>query len=242
MICHMIDRLKLAQIPDKIILCTSTLPQDDPLLEIANEEDIYCYRGHPDDVLLRLTQAAEEYEVDTVFNCTADNPFVDAVYIDRLLDFHTTFGNDYSTCRGLPHGTFGWAISHNAMKRACKIKDEIDTEVWGGYFTETGLFRWSELEADPDVNWPQLRLTVDTPEDFELVTRIFDELNGYGMVFPLCDIVDLCRNRPDLVAINANIVQKTPLPIKLKEESGEEKSSGSGITEDKSECPLPMPT
>ena len=219
MICHMIDRLKLAQRPEKIILCTSPLSEDDPLIEIARQEAIDCFRGHPDDVLLRLTEAAGQFNVDTVINCTADNPFVDHEYIDRLVDFHQSNGYDYSRCEGLPLGAFGWALSYPAMVRACEIKDAIDTEVWGGYFTDTGLFSWGLLPVDPEVYWPELRLTVDTPEDFALVTKIFEELYVPGEVFSLQSIINLCRARPDLVAINSAIKQKPAKPIRVKNEA-----------------------
>lgn len=219
MLAHLLDRLKLAGRPEGIIVCTSLLEQDDPLAEIARAEGVECYRGHPDDVLLRLTNAAELYGLDTVVSCTADNPFVDPVYIDRMVDYHLARGNDYTESEGLPWGAFAYALSYAAMVKACEIKDEVDTEVWGGYFTETGLFKWSVMEvSDSDVRWPELRLTVDTPEDFELVARIFDELYEPGKVFPLSAIIALCRSRPELPIINADVLQETPIPIRVKEE------------------------
>lgn len=217
MICHMLDRLKLAQRPQEIIICTSTAAQDDPLEEIATQESVHCFRGHPDDVLLRLTQAAEQFDLDIVINCTADNPFVDPVYIDRLLDFHIEQGNDYSIVEGLPFGTFSYALCYSAMVRACHIKAETDTEVWGGYFTQTGLFKVGTLQVtDPEVRRPNLRLTVDTPEDYELVSRIFDALYINGRVFSLKEIVKLCDQHPELARVNSQVVQKPAKPIRLK--------------------------
>jgi len=222
MLVHMLDRLKLAHHPEEIIICTSPVPQDDPLIEIARQEGIQSYRGHPDDVLLRITRAAEQFEVDTVVSCTADNPFVDPEYIDRLVEFHLKHRYDYSKIEGLPFGTFSYALSYPAMARACEIKEKVDTEVWGGYFTETDRFSWGVLSVeDPSVRWPELRLTVDTPEDFELITRIFDELYQPGEVFSLREIVELCRQRPDLVAINADVQQKPAPAIEIKSASGE---------------------
>ena len=217
MICHMIDRLKLAKRPQQIIICTSTLDQDDPLEEIAAQESVYCYRGHPDDVLLRLTNAAHHFGVDIVVNCTADNPFVDPEYIDRLVDFHLKQRNDFSRVEGLPFGTFAYALFYPSMVRACDIKDETDTEAWGSYFTQTGLFKVGRLHVtDPEIMRPNLRLTVDTPEDFELISKIFDALYVEGRVFSLREIVRLCDNHPELTEINANVVQKVGKPIRLK--------------------------
>lgn len=217
MIWHMIERLKLAKRPEQIVLCTSIVAQDDPLEQIAAEEGIDCFRGDPDDVLDRLTRAAQLYGIDTVISVTADNPFVDPEYIDRLADFHVTNHHDYSDTEGLPWGTFSYALSRPAMERACAMKAERDTEVWSGYFRDTGAFRWGTMKiSDPEVNWPTLRLTVDTPEDFELVTALFDELYQPPEIFPLRDIVALCRQRPELPAINDLVMQKAANPIKLK--------------------------
>jgi spore coat polysaccharide biosynthesis protein SpsF len=220
MIHHMIDRLKLAKYPSEIIICTSTVSQDDPLVEVAGTKGVKCYRGDPDDVLLRLTNAAREENVDLVINCTADNPFVDPVYIDYLVDYHLREGNQFTKIDGLPWGSFSYAINRKALEKACQIKDETDTEVWHGYFMETGHFKWGKLVVtDPAVQWPELRLTVDTPEDFQLMQRIFDELYDGENVFPLADIVALCRRRPELPAINSDIVQKTGIPLKFKKET-----------------------
>jgi spore coat polysaccharide biosynthesis protein SpsF len=219
MIAHMLDRLKLAQRPDDIIICTSPVAQDNPLEKIAQQEGVLCYRGDPDDVLLRLTKAAKEFGVDTVISCTADNPFVDPGCIDRLADFHLKHHHDYSRTEGLPFGTFTYALSYPAMVRACKIKNETDTEVWGGYFSETGLFSCGVMHVnDRAIRWPELRLTVDMPEDFELIRKIFDELYEPTKVFPLSAIVRLCRKRPDLVQINASVQQKVGRPIKINTE------------------------
>ena len=107
------------------------------------------------------------------------------------------------------------------MVRACEIKDSADTEVWGGYFTAVGEFSCGTMHVeDPDVRWPELRLTVDTPEDFELAARIFNELSATNSAFSLRDIVALCRRRPDLMRINEHITQKGAAPIVLKRQGG----------------------
>jgi len=217
MIKHMLDRLKLAKFPNKIIICTSTVAQDDPLEKLADQENVLCYRGEAEDVLLRLTSAAEKFDIETVINCTADNPFVDPFYIDKLYEHHIKEANEFTKIEGLPWGTFSYAISSKALKRACELKNETDTEVWHGYFVDTGNFKWSSLKVtDKNVLWPDLRLTVDVPEDFEMVTKIFDKLYDGVNVFPLSKIVKLCRTNPEIPEINKFIMQKAGLSIKLK--------------------------
>ncbi len=217
MIVHMLDRLKLAKKPEEIIICTSTISQDDPLEQIAKEQNVKCFRGSPEDVLQRLSDAASQFEVETVINCTADNPFVDPEYIDLLYSHHISNNYEFTKINGLPWGTFSYAINHESLIKACKIKEETDTEVWHGYFMDTGRFKWGALDVSDDaVYWPELRLTVDTPEDFEMVNQVFNHLYHPGSVFPLKEIVELCKFNPDLPAINSHVQQKPGLPIKYK--------------------------
>ncbi len=70
--------MKLASIPampNSIVICTSTNPQDDPLEEPAEREDVRCFRGHEEDVIRRLHEATESFGFDYVLNITADCPF-----------------------------------------------------------------------------------------------------------------------------------------------------------------------
>lgn len=221
MLWHMINRLRLAKIPEKIIICTSTDKQDDRLCELAKNEGIDFFRGHPDDVLLRMRDAAAHFNVDTIVSCTADNPFVDPIYIDKVLSYHLEKNSDFSAINGLPFGVFSYVLNQNAVERACKIKNQINTEVWGGYFTQTGIFNCNTLNvSDPSVRWPELRLTVDTQEDFDLINKIFYFLYKKGEVFTLKEVVALCRDNPGLVDINSHIKQAEPIPIKLNDNYG----------------------
>ena len=53
-IALMIDRLKLCNCVDEIIIATSTNSQDDVLCQIAQREHVKCFRGSEADVLERL--------------------------------------------------------------------------------------------------------------------------------------------------------------------------------------------
>lgn len=218
MLWHLIERLKLAAPSEQIVICTSTVAQDDELAELAERWGLPLFRGHPDDVLQRLTDAATELHCDDVIICTADNPFVDPEYAKRLLAFHRQHHHDYSRIEGLPLGAFCYALRRQAMVKACAMKDALDTEIWGGYFSESGAFSCGVLQvSEQSHRWPELRLTVDTPADFALVEQIFAALYRPGEVFSLDQIIALCRQRPELVAINAKVVQRGAPPIALKD-------------------------
>ena len=85
-ISHMIDRIKLAKNVDEIIICTSSNKLDAPLGEIAIENSVQCYFGDPDDVLVRLLGAVDKFGLDYILNITADCPFVDPEYADKIVE------------------------------------------------------------------------------------------------------------------------------------------------------------
>lgn len=218
MLGHLLERMRLVPGVAEIVICTSTNPQDDPLAELASGEGVGCFRGHPEDVLLRLRDAAREYRLDHFLSCTADNPLTDPVHAAALLERHVAEGNDLTRLAGLPIGTACSALSCPALELACRIKDTEETEIWGDYFLTTGLFKTSEMRVE--LGYPGAaghRLTVDTPEDFSLLEAIFQELHRPGQVFGLDEVLALLSRRPELARQNAHIVQQTGAPIRVKQ-------------------------
>ena len=120
MLSHMLDRLRLVDKSERIILCTSTVEQDDRLCLFSENEHIDYFRGDPDDVLLRMCHAAEKFNVGTIISCTADNPLIEPEYIDKLVNFHLEEDNDFSYISGLPIGTFAYVLKYSAVKKASK--------------------------------------------------------------------------------------------------------------------------
>ncbi|MBU4204813.1 hypothetical protein KKH26_01350 [Patescibacteria group bacterium] len=55
---------------------------------------------------------------------------------------------------------------------------------------------------------PKLRLTLDTKEDLELITKIYAKLYKTGSLFKTKEILDLFKVQPELKKINAHIIQK----------------------------------
>ena len=58
----------------------------------------------------------------------------------------------------------------------------------------------------------ELRLTVDTPEDYELIRTIFEQLYPADPEFGLPEILALLDARPELAAINRHVEQKPARP------------------------------
>lgn len=202
-ISHMIDRLKLAKHVDQIIICTSSKPQDAPLMDIAEENGVSCFCGDPDDVIARLYSASALHGLDYILNITGDCPFVDPIYADKVVEEFVRTDADLIRVFDLPHGAFSYGISPASLKKVIEIKENTDTEVWGRYFTDTDLFTVVDMEVENDFHRkPHLRMTLDYPEDLAFFEAVFDYLYVPGAVFSLDDILQLLEKRPEIIEIN----------------------------------------
>ena len=54
----------------------------------------------------------------------------------------------------------------------------------------------------------ELRLTVDTRDDLDLITAVYQELYPGDPQFSLSDVLALLERRPELLALNATVRQK----------------------------------
>jgi spore coat polysaccharide biosynthesis protein SpsF len=217
MLCHLLDRMKQITGVQTVMICTSDLPEDNPLRELAEHESVACFRGHPEDVLKRLTDAAQMLQAHTVISCTADNPLTDPGFAQALLNYHLQNKNDYSYTPHLPLGTAVNILSYAAMQKICLEKDSEQTEIWGNYFMQSRFFHTGCFEVnDPLFHRPDIRLTVDTPEDFALMEQIFSALYQPGDLFDLKQVMPFLKNHPDLLELNNHVAQRVGDPIRLK--------------------------
>jgi len=204
----MIDRIKLVKNIDEIIICTSMNTQDDILEEIAKEEKIGVFRGHEDDVIERLYGATQQYKLDYALNITADCPLVSFEYIDKIIAKYKETGADLIRTFGLAHGFFSYGMKVEALKKVCEIKKGTDTEVWGKYFTDTGLFEIYDFDIPENLQRPDYRLTLDYPKDFEFFKKIYTRFGKDTYKTPMKDIIDFLDENAEIVQINKDMKQK----------------------------------
>ncbi len=180
LIAYVIERLHL--IDDcKIVLLTSTNSENDVLEEWCQANSILCFRGDENDVLDRYYQAAKFYKADNILRATGDNPLVEPYFANRLLKKHIEHKADYSSNKSeigsnLPDGLGVEIFTFDALERSAK---ESTQEHHFEHVNEYILENKNKFKIYKDVNVGTLydrsniRLTVDTQEDFRRVEEIF---------------------------------------------------------------------
>lgn len=209
-ITYLIRRLKTSEYLDQIILCTSIDNQDTPLEKIALQEGIECYRGDREDVISRLNEARIKYELDYVFNMTADCPLMCVELIPLILEQYKTTQADLIHCFDLPIGLYLSGLKPKAMAEVVNLKNERLTEYWVYYFLKTDRFNVEHLNHPyiEGLKGRNYRIAIDYPEDHQFMTLLYD---GYGqglLTAKASEIIQFMDIHPELSLINGHCTDK----------------------------------
>jgi spore coat polysaccharide biosynthesis protein SpsF len=173
-----LDRLGCTrEIP--VMLATTTRREDDVLEREAAARGVKTFRGPVHDVLRRFLFAAASTGARHVIRATADNPAVDIDAPMRLLRMLTNTRADYVAEHGLPVGAAVEALSVQALRRAdARTTDPADREhVTTIIKRESAVFNSLEVPAPAQLRRPDLRLTVDTPEDLRFMCEVLSRVD-----------------------------------------------------------------
>ena len=211
---QVIRRLKQSKKIDTVVVATTEDKADDAIVDIASREDISSFRGSKENVLERYYLAAKAFGLDTVVRITSDCPCIDATMVDTTIVYYITEKADYcsiSAARTFPHGldheVFSMAVLEMAYKNATKDyeKEHVTPYI---YRSNPGIFKICVLDAPQELYDPEIRITLDTEEDYAVLCCIFDNLYYKNMFFNTKDIIDLFKEKPWIRLINKKIVQK----------------------------------
>ncbi|MBL8348998.1 MAG: NTP transferase domain-containing protein [Burkholderiaceae bacterium] len=165
-------RLQRSQRLDAVVLATSELPRDRPLVALAQGLGVASFAGSETDVLGRFAAAAEAHGARRVVRVCADNPFVCPGEVDRLLGFFDHAGADYA-CNHLDRLGSGYADGFGAevldadllqrLHRSTTLprhREHVTLYLWD----HAADFRLAAPPAPPALAHPALRFDVDQPE------------------------------------------------------------------------------
>lgn len=171
-----------------IVLATTTSEKDNCIVDIAkNYSQISVFRGSEQNVLERFIMAASSHNVDKIIRICADNPFLDMQYLDFLLTNAVNTNYDYVGFQ-FPNGTptikshIGLFAEYTTLSALKKVAELTQDKLYIEHVT-------NYIYANPDVfncffynvpdfisNRTDVRLTLDTPADFELLKELFHQM------------------------------------------------------------------
>lgn len=206
MLVRQIERISRARRFDRLIVATSTDSDDDAIEALCQALGVNVYRGPLDDVLARYHGAAGAFGCDHIVRLTGDCPLADPTLIDDLIELHLDGRFDYSSTGiepSFPDGLDAEIMTRAALETAhaqARLPSERE-HVTLFLYEHPADFRIGSLTGGRDLS--HLRWTVDEPEDFTFVTRVYEALYPSDPGFGTDDILALLDRQPELAQINA---------------------------------------
>lgn len=208
LIRHVVERCAASKHIEEIVVATTEEAVDDRLARYLGAElNVPVFRGSTDDVLSRFIGAARQSGADIIVRITADDPLKDAAVIDEgiealladpALDYCSNTLNP-TFPEGLDIEVFRFSALERADREArlASEREHVTPYIW----KNPDLFQVRNFEYPENISdW---RLTVDKPDDLELMRAIFAALGKTNNLFSYRDVIDLLKQKPELREINA---------------------------------------
>ena len=205
---RVIQRAKMVEECDDVVLCTSKSNQDLPLIRMSKKNDIYYYSGSDEDVLKRMLDAAQLFNMDFVIGITADNPLFSIYHANLISDIiRTNPSLDFVYTSGLPIGVNIYAIKTKALKTVCAVKEEIDTEIWGYLVNRPEIFNIEEIVVDECYKRTNYRMTLDELDDYKFFSALYNAFPE-DQIIEVLDAYSLLDSNPKIAELNNHVKQK----------------------------------
>ena len=194
LVWHILDRLRRVEGLNGIILATTEDPQNDVLIDFAEREGLEIFRWEEeDDIVGRLAGAARMTEADAILKVNADCPLVDPAIMEDIIDLYfQNQGADFISNKVRPSYPLGFSvelISRQALMWCdSNLSEPVDRELVVKWIMDhPKQFKVVSMEGERDLK--HLNLTLDTPEDFQLIEEIFGSLFRPGEAFGLDEVL-----------------------------------------------------
>ncbi|WP_196889201.1 cytidylyltransferase domain-containing protein [Aureivirga sp. CE67] len=171
-----------------IIVATTSNPLDEAIFKLCENLEIECYRGSEDNVLQRFIDVGNKYNLDKLIRVCADNPFLNINDLSNLINEFNELDVDYysySLKDGTPvirthYGFWAEGVKLSALK---EIKNQTEESFYKEHVTNfiyerSNFFDVKLKQIDPKIEeYSNIRLTLDTHEDFNLLKEIYSKFN-----------------------------------------------------------------
>jgi spore coat polysaccharide biosynthesis protein SpsF len=215
MLAHVVERCKAINSVHEVIVATTINAEDDQIQDFAERSNVYCYRCSELDVLSRFYEAATLRKADIVVRVTSDcpliDPFVSNEVIQTFLNNSTIDFCSNTLVRSFPQGLDIEVFSYDVLERSHKeAKANFEREHVTPYiYQNQSLFQIEQYVNK--VDYSNYRWTVDTAEDYKLITEIYKCIYSPVHLFSWQEGIVTMERNPSLNNLNSHIKQKTLL-------------------------------
>lgn len=172
---HLIQNLKKCEKIDEVVLAISDVDGNDSFKKIAFKHNLKFIFGSEEDVLGRILTAVQAFDADYIVRVTTEDPFKCYELMDEAISQHISRQLDYTSyLHGLPYGAGFEILSRGLLESAFLSKNTKHHSELATSFVTENLESYKTLLFEPSgkINRPDIRLTVDFPEDLVLARAL----------------------------------------------------------------------
>jgi len=206
-IWYVINQIKHSKLCEKMIIATTTLVEDDVIVNFAKENSVQYFRGNSEDCLDRYYRCAELFSISTIVRITCDNPLIDPTLIDNaIVEFNAGDFDYVSNCkpRSFPQGTEVEVFSFKALEKAWSDAQKMSERehVTPYFYNNPDKFKICNITNQENIS--NLRWTVDREQDLKFIRAVVTRIKKSPILMK--DILEILKKEPELIDINKNYV------------------------------------
>jgi spore coat polysaccharide biosynthesis protein SpsF (cytidylyltransferase family) len=215
---HMIERVQKSGYIEEVVIALPEGSGNDPIIELAKRISVPYYQGSEDDVLSRVVDTVRSRNADILVQLTGDCPLMDYRLIDTCVEKYLENKWDYvanDLVRTYPIGFDVAVMSFDLLASTLNEPDldDVDREHVTTYLVERPeRFRLCNVTAPADLSHPEIQVTLDTPEDYEVIRNVFENLYPGNRDFSAGDVIRYLLESPNIARVNEQIKRKSKRP------------------------------
>lgn len=206
-----LKRILLSKTIDKLKIATTDEDGSMYIVDVADKVGVEYYKGSVDDVLSRFYGTAESEKPDYVIRLTSDCPLIDPNVIDAVVTFaleHPEYDYVRTDAMSFPDGLDTEVMKFSAIEKAyneANLKSErehVTPYIWKNGTANGGTIYTTYNFHNPigDYNADDYRITIDEPEDFEVIKTLIENL---GIDKGWKDYIDYLLEHKELYEVNS---------------------------------------
>lgn len=205
-----LSRILQSKMISKLKIATTDEEGSKYIVAVADKLGVEYFKGSVEDVLTRFYGTAEPEHPDYVVRLTSDCPLIDPTVIDAVINFCIDGDYDYAAtdAGSFPDGLDTEVFKFSALERAYREanmqseREHVTPYIWKNGTAKGGnTFKTAYLKNPlGDFNANDNRITIDEPEDFEVIKHLIQDL---GIERTWKEYIDYLGFHPEIKAINS---------------------------------------
>lgn len=207
MLSHILSRLSFSKFINCLVIATTTNPEDKALVDFAKENSVGFYCGSVDDIVDRIYNAAVKFNAEVVVRIWGDCPLIDPKIVDKVIEKLLKGNADYASNSQPPTFPVGFNCEVYKIETLKRIIEATSDAFYRQYPFEyvlgSGGFKVEKINYAYDLS--DIYLTVDYPEDLEVISEIFKNIQYEGKIFHMEDVLRFLDKNPGILNTTQNL-------------------------------------